>query len=170
MDEVVIAAYDPAWPEVFAGEAQAIRQALGDTLVAIEHVGSTAVPGLAAKPIVDIMVGVHSLENAKAAIPELESFGCSYWREDTIPARLYFVKGLPPNGPRSHHIHFVERQSEFWRTHLLFRDYLRTHSEAAQNYAALKRDLALQYRDDREAYTDAKAAFIQAALDKANHA
>lgn len=167
MDDIIIVKYDPAWPAKFAGEAQKLREVLGTNLAAIEHAGSTAVPGLSAKPIIDILVGVHSLEAAKASIPEIEALGYGYWREDTIPRRLYFVKGLPPNGPRSHHIHFVEIGTDFWRTHLLFRDILRADPNEAKRYEGLKRLLAAQFTDDREAYTDGKAEYIQAVLEKA---
>ena len=123
-----------------------------------------------AKPIIDILVGVHSLETAKAAVPKIEALGYGYWREDTIPRRLYFVKGLPPNGPRSHHIHLVEQGTEFWRTHLLFRDILRADPNEARRYKALKRCLAAEFIDDREAYTNGKASYIHAVLDTHYHA
>ena len=167
MDEIVVVDYDPTWPAKFAAEAQILRKILSGNLAGMEHVGSTSVPSLAAKPIIDILIGVHSLEAAKAAVPEIEALGYSYWREDTIPKRLYFVKGLPPNGPRSHHIHLVEYDTEFWRTHLLFRDKLRADLEEARCYANLKRKLAAQFAGDREAYTEGKAAYIQAVLQKA---
>ena len=165
MDEISVVEYDPSWPTKFAEEAQKLREVIRTNLAGIEHVGSTAVPGLSAKPIIDILVGVHSLEAAKAAIPEIEALGYGYWREDTIPRRLYFVKGLPPNGPRSHHIHLVEKDTEFWRTHLLFRDVLRADPDEAKHYAELKLRLAAQFANDREAYTDGKSDFIQAVLD-----
>ncbi len=169
MDEVVVAEYDPSWPVRFVEEAERIRQVIGDNFAATAHIGSTAVPGLAAKPIIDIMVGVHSLGAANASVPAMEALGYSYWREDTMPKRLYFVKGLPPNGPRTHHVHLVERESDFWRTHLLFRDYLRAHPGTAHDYAALKQNLAEQFRSDREAYTDAKSEFIRNVMQKATN-
>ena len=167
MDDIIIVKYDPAWPAKFAGEAQKLREVFGDNLAAIEHAGSTAVPGLSAKPVIDILIGVPLLEAAKAAIPKIEALGYGYWREDTIPRRLYFVKGLPPNGPRSHHVHLVEKDSEFWRTHLLFRDILRADPEEARRYEELKLRLAARFTDDREAYTDGKADYIEAVLRKA---
>ena len=167
MDEIAVVDYDPMWPAKFVAEAQTLREILGDHLAEIAHVGSTAVPGLAAKPVIDILIGVYSLEAAKAAVPEIEALGYSYWREDTVPKRLYFVKGLPPHGPRSHHIHLVEQGSEFWRTHLLFRDFLRANPEEARRYADLKHKLAAQFAGDREAYTEGKAEYIQAVLQKA---
>ena len=121
MDEVNIVEYDPRWQTLFAQGAERIWQALGNDLVAeVEHIGSTAVPGMAAKPVIDIMVGVHSLVDAKSAVPILESLGYVYWREDPRPGRMFFVKGMPPSGKqRTHHVHIVEVNSEFWERKLL---------------------------------------------------
>ena len=168
MDEVVIAAYDPAWPEVFAGEAQAIRQALGDTFVAIEHVGSTAIPGLSAKPVIDIAVGVTSLVEAEAKISALEALGYDCRGENGIPGRLFFRKGLI-EFRRTHHLHLVEAGHEQWASMILFRDYLRSHPGDAQRYEALKRALAVKFQDNRKAYTNGKARFVQATLAKAKN-
>lgn len=166
MDEVVIAAYDPAWPEVFAGEAQAIRQALGDVLIGVEHVGSTAIPGLAAKPVIDIAVSVASLTAAEAKIPALEALGYDCRGENGIPGRLFFRKGLR-EFRRTHHLHLVEAGHEQWAAMLAFRDYLRARPGDAQRYEALKRALAEQFRDNRAAYSKGKTEFVQAILEKA---
>ncbi|MEH2240967.1 GrpB family protein [Nostoc sp.] len=167
MDEVNIVEYDPGWQTLFTEEAARIWQALGnDLVVQIEHIGSTAVPGMAAKPIIDIMVGVHSLVNAKSAVPILESLGYVYWREDPRPGRMFFVKGMPPYGKqRTHHVHIVEVESEFWERKL-FCDYLRRHPEEAKLYEALKRDLVVKFRSDREAYTNGKNDYIRAVMSK----
>ena len=166
MDEVVITKYDPSWPEVFAGEAQAIRQALGDTLVAIEHVGSTAIPGLAAKPIIDILAAVTSLAEAEARLAALEALGYDCRGENGIPGRLFFRKGLI-EFKRTHHLHIVGIGHEQWASMLAFRDYLRSHPGDAQRYEALKRALSEKYRDNRRAYTNGKASFVEAILEKA---
>ena len=166
MDEVVIAAYDPAWPQVFAGEAQAIRQALGETLVEIEHVGSTAIPGLAAKPVIDIAVSVTSLAEAEAKIPALEALGYDCRGENGIPGRLFFRKGLA-EFRRTHHLHLVEAGHEQWESMLAFRNHLRVHPGSVQRYEALKRALAERVRDNRAAYTKGKSRFVQATLEKA---
>jgi GrpB-like predicted nucleotidyltransferase (UPF0157 family) len=157
---VVIVNYDQAWPRLFAAEEKTLRRALGDA-VQIEHVGSTAVPGLVAKPIIDIMVGVHRLGDAAAYIAPLEQLGYEYVPEfeEFIPERRYFRKG-PPTG-RTHHLHMVEQGTAFWKQHILFRDWLRTHPRDAGVYAELKRELAARYRTDRDAYTDAKTEFIR---------
>lgn len=166
MDEVVIAAYDPSWPEVFAGEAQAIRQVLGDTLIGIEHVGSTAIMGLASKPIIDIVVSVSSLAAGTAATPALEALGYDCRGENSIPGRLFFRKGLI-EFRRTHHLHLVEAGHEQWESMLTFRDYLRSHPSDARRYEELKRALAEKFRDNRSAYTNSKADFVQAVLEKA---
>ncbi|MEH2157776.1 GrpB family protein [Nostoc sp.] len=168
MDEVNIVEYDPRWATLFTEEAERIWQALGnDLVVEIEHIGSTAVPGMAAKPVIDMMVGVRSLVDAKSAIPALESLGYVYWYEDPRPGRMFFVKGMPPYGKqRTHHIHIVEIESEFWERKL-FCDYLRKHPEEAKRYEALKRDLAASFQSDREAYTSGKNDYIRALMVKA---
>lgn len=168
MDEVIIVEYDPLWPVLFEQEATRLRQILAQKLiVCIEHFGSTAVPGLAAKPIIDLLVGVNSLTLAKqVAVSQLEALGYSYWSDNPDPRRMFFVKGLPSNGLRTHHIHMVEPNSELWER-LLFRDYLRNHPDEAQRYAYLKRDLAQRFATDREAYTGAKAEYVQSVMQKA---
>ena len=177
MDEIALVDYDPRWPEQFAAEAARVQAALGDDLVVtVEHFGSTAVPGLAAKPIIDLLVVVRSLESARSrAVPALEAIGYAYWLTDPAPDRMFFVKGLPPNGPRTHHVHIVDlsisldpRIGEFsFADRLLFRDYLRAHSEEARRYENLKRGLALQFAADREAYTEGKTDYIYAVMQKA---
>lgn len=165
MDEVIIVEYDPRWQNLFAAEGARIKEALDkNILVTIEHIGSTAVPGLAAKPIIDLMVGVRSLVDAQSAISPLEALGYLYWRENPDPARMFFVKGMPPSGrQRTHHVHIVEVDGEFWQR-LLFRDYLRIHKDEAQRYAALKRELAARFRNDRQRYTDGKSEYIKAVM------
>jgi GrpB-like predicted nucleotidyltransferase (UPF0157 family) len=168
MDEIEIVEYDSYWSTLFEQESIRILNALGsDKVVAIEHFGSTAVPGLAAKPIVDLMVGVHSLEAAQLLIPLLEALEYVYWRDDPRPGRMFFIKGMPPYGlGRTHHVHVVEVYGKFWER-LLFRDYLRSHPEEAKCYERLKRDLAVRFRTDREGYTKGKSAYIQIIMEKA---
>ena len=177
MDNIVIVAYDPLWPEQFSAEAARIRAALGDDLVVtIEHFGSTAIPGLSAKPIIDLLVAVRSLPDMRQrGIPALEALGYAYWSENPAPDRMFFVKGLPPNGPRSHHIHVVEpgvsqdpRLGEFlFADRLLFRDVLRADPEEAQRYGSLKRQLAAEFPHDREAYTNGKTDYVYGVMQKA---
>jgi GrpB-like predicted nucleotidyltransferase (UPF0157 family) len=156
---IIICDYDPAWPLQAATAMGAIRSALGDRLLAIEHVGSTSVPGLAAKPILDLMAGVPSLDEARACIPAVEALGYTYRPGDSIPERVYFNRG--PEGARTHHLHMVVFGGAFWVRHIAFRDALRADPALAAEYATLKRRLATQYGSDRVGYTEAKTDFIR---------
>ena len=151
--------YDASWPERFEEERKALAPVIGAYVTGtIEHVGSTAVPGLAAKPLIDIMVGVESLDASRPALSMLEALEYCYfpYRPDAEP---WFCKPSPRF--RTHHLHLVPFRSRAWIECLAFRDYLRTHPDAAADYAILKRQLAERYRFDREAYTDAKEPFIR---------
>lgn len=168
MDEIIIVDYDPGWPEKYEQEAARLRAALDPSLIIrIEHIGSTSIPNLPAKPIIDLLVGVTSLDRARQeAIPALEALGYAFWFDNPDKDHLFFVKGLPPNSPRSHHVHIVEMNNDHWDS-VVFRDYLRAHPAEAARYAALKRDLAVRYRADREAYTEAKGDFVREIMEKA---
>jgi GrpB-like predicted nucleotidyltransferase (UPF0157 family) len=166
-DEIFLVDYRPQWPALFEQEATILKETLNkQNIVAIEHFGSTAIPGLRAKPIIDIMVLVKSLAEAKKDIPGLEALGYAYWADNPQKDRLFLVKGLPPNGPRTHHIHIAETETGF-HERLLFRDYLKSHPAVAQEYADLKATLAAQYKEDREAYTAAKTDFVTKVMEKA---
>ena len=168
MDEIVVVGYDPSWVKLFQEEVALIEKILDrDLITRIEHFDSTAVPSLSAKPIIDLLVGVSSLKRAgEIAVSPLESLGYAYWIDNPDPQRMFFVKGLPPNSPRTHHIHMVEPDSVLWER-LLFRDYLRQHSEEAAKYAELKYKLAQYYSGDREAYTRGKTEYIKSVMEKA---
>jgi GrpB-like predicted nucleotidyltransferase (UPF0157 family) len=165
MDDVHITAYDPTWPAQFTAEARQLRAVLDPQLIlGIEHFGSTAIPGLAAKPIIDILIAVTALDRAKARLVQpICGLGYVYWADNPKPDRMFFVKGMPPYGThRTHHIHITETDGEMWQRRLTFRDHLRAHPDEARRYAALKHDLAARYPTDRERYTDAKTAYIEA--------
>jgi GrpB-like predicted nucleotidyltransferase (UPF0157 family) len=149
--------HDELWHQLFAEERTQLCNAVGEHIVAIEHIGSTSICGLSAKPIIDIAVAVRKLADGEKCIAPIEDVGYKYRGELGIPGRLYFVKGKP----RTHHVHMVELDSDFWRSHLLFRDYLRQHPQAAKEYENLKMELAQKYKDNREAYTEGKAVFIE---------
>jgi GrpB-like predicted nucleotidyltransferase (UPF0157 family) len=153
--------YDPRWPALFEEERQRILNATAAWVDRIEHVGSTAIRGMAAKPIIDILIGLRSIDDARKCIPRLEAIGYEYVpeHERQIPERRYFRKG--PVESRTHHIHMVESSSAFFREHLLFRDYLRAHPKDAKQYEGLKRVLAARHENDREAYTKSKTEFIE---------
>ena len=169
MDEVEIVNYDPRWPILFDEEAKRLRATLDPSLITgLEHFGSTAVPGLSAKPIIDILIAVRSLADAQASFVEaLQNLDYVYWADNPNKDRMFFVKGMPPFGSRrSHHVHVTEPHGEMWRR-LAFRDYLRAHPEEAGTYEQLKRRLATEHQRDREAYTDAKSAYIDSVMRKA---
>jgi GrpB-like predicted nucleotidyltransferase (UPF0157 family) len=169
MDEIEIVGYDPRWPLLFDEEAARLRRVLDPSLVVgLEHFGSTAIPGLPAKPIIDILIAVRSLTAAKASfVDALRNLDYVYWADNPKQDRMFFVKGMPPFGSkRSHHVHITEPQGEMWQR-LLFRDYLRAHPEEAVTYAHLKRRLATEHPTDREAYTDAKSAYVESVMQKA---
>jgi|SRR5580658_8776075 GrpB-like predicted nucleotidyltransferase (UPF0157 family) len=164
MDDVQIVPYDPEWANLFAVESERLRAVLDPELVLdIEHFGSTAVLGLAAKPIIDILIAVRSLAQAKATIIQpIIALGYVYWAENPKPDRMFFVKGMPPYGERrTHHVHITQPDGEMWRRRLPFRDYLRANPAEAQRYEALKRDLAARYPADREQYSDAKTEYVE---------
>jgi GrpB-like predicted nucleotidyltransferase (UPF0157 family) len=174
-EEVAIVPYDPRWPELFQREAEHLRTCIPRGLIRrIEHFGSTAVPGLAAKPVVDLLVEVTSLRAARGQIaPILQARGYDYfWRptfgDSTPPWYAFFIK-RDGRGTRTHHVHMVTRRRAF-REHwdrILFRDYLIAHPELAQEYARLKERLATDHPNDRVAYTDGKSQFIAEVMKRA---
>ena len=167
-DPVVVVPYNEAWPSLFEEERARIERAIGPWVEEIEHVGSTAVPGLAAKSVVDIMVGVKSLDNTPILVERLEAVGYEYVPEfeRQMPQRRYFRKLR--RGRRTHQIHLVERSdAEFWDRHVLFRDYLRRHPGVAEEYALLKHEFSGRFREDRAAYTEAKTLFIREVVRRA---
>lgn len=165
MDEVEIVAYDPAWSARFASLGRALRAELGEVACRIDHIGSTSVPGLAAKPIVDLQVSVGSFEPLDAFRQPLERLGWVYRASNTERTKRYFRE--PPGQPRTHlHIRRAGSFSEQWA--LLFRDYLRAHREAAAEYEAVKRRLAAEFRHDRHGYTDAKVPFLWQLIHRAD--
>ena len=155
---VEIVDYDPSWPERFEEEAKVLRRELAAWLVGpVEHIGSTAISGLAAKPVIDIMAGVETLDASRPAIVALADQGYCY-----APYRPrsehWFCKPSP--ALRTHHLHLIPFESRRWNEAIAFRDYLRVHSQIASEYEDLKRRLAQKYHFDREAYTEAKGPFI----------
>jgi GrpB-like predicted nucleotidyltransferase (UPF0157 family) len=160
---IEVTAYDESWPARFAEWRARLAAALRPAAIRIEHVGSTAVPGLAAKPIIDIQVSVANLEDEASYVPAIEASGVRLRARE--PGHRYLRP--PADRPRAVHVHVCEAGSAWERDHLLFRDYLRAHPVARDTYAGLKLQLAQRYPDDRLAYTDAKSAFILDALEAA---
>jgi GrpB-like predicted nucleotidyltransferase (UPF0157 family) len=150
---VEVVPYSDLWPLLYAQEAERIRAALGGSLRVIEHVGSTAVPGLAAKPVVDIALSVEAFDDLDIAA--LEELGYEYVPEfeDELPNRRYFRRP-------GFHVHAYEREHEEFIDFLRFREYLRTHAEDARDYGELKQRLAAEFSDRRDEYQAAKAPYI----------
>jgi GrpB-like predicted nucleotidyltransferase (UPF0157 family) len=156
---IVIVEYDPAWPEAFEGLRERAATAVGNVAIAIEHIGSTAVPGLAAKPVIDLVIVVESPDVARA-IDRLTAIGYVHRGNLGVEGREAFDA---PKGERGHHLYVCPSDSEELRAQLAFRDRLRNEPVLASEYEALKRDLAARFREDRMGYTDAKTDFVVAA-------
>lgn len=160
---IEVVPYDPLWPSRFAEERELLERVLAPWLTGpVEHVGSTAVRGLAAKPVIDIMAGVESLEASRDAIDTLREVGYRY-APYRVEVMHWFCKPKP--SLRTHHLHLVPTGSALWEDRLVFRDRLRADGTLARRYAELKIALAAHHPRDREAYTRAKGAFIVAALE-----
>lgn len=164
-DVIAVVEYDPRWPAFYEEEKARIVGAIGSVIVAVEHVGSTAVPGLGAKPIIDIMVGIRDFALGERCVQPLASLGYEHRPDDNIPGRLFFRRF--DKEVRTHHLHVTEMGSDFWERHLLFRDFLRAHPEEARAYYELKKALAAEFVTNREGCTEAKTPFIEAAVAKA---
>ena len=159
--------YDRAWPQSAASEIILLRDVLPkEHILDIQHVGSTAVPGMLAKPIIDIQIATSSLNTLKPiAISTLKKLGYEYWYDNPDKERLFFAKGMPPFGDkRTHHVHIVEPGSRHWSEKIMFRDYLISHPDIAREYEQLKIKLAREYTYDREQYTREKTNFINTIL------
>jgi GrpB-like predicted nucleotidyltransferase (UPF0157 family) len=157
--------YDPAWPGLYAAEAKRIEKffAAAGLALTLEHVGSTAIPGLAAKPVLDILGGYPNGARVDDYIDALAKADYLHRGEQGIPGREFFRRG----NPRSYHLHLAEVDSQFWRDHLTFRNRLRADKSLRDAYAALKLDLAAQFPRDREAYIEGKGPFVKEILGRA---
>jgi GrpB-like predicted nucleotidyltransferase (UPF0157 family) len=163
MTAVHLVPYDSTWPLEFAAEAERIERACSGLPMKLEHIGSTAVPGLAAKPVIDILAGRPGSVAGKAYVAAFRQLGYEHKGSFGVPGRNYFRRGTP----RSHHVHLVSWSGELWRDHLLFRDYLRAHPAVAREYETIKRELAIMYVQDKERYTDAKGPFVRSIVRRA---
>lgn len=163
-EQVALQAYSPSWPALFAAERDRLLSQRLPGLLDIQHIGSTAVPGLAAKPIIDMLAGVESMAVAASLAGPLCQSGYTTSAEfnATLTDRKWFMRWA--DGHRTHHLHLVVHQGEVWRQHIQFRDALRADPQLAARYLALKTELAARHAQDREAYTDAKAEFIRSVM------
>jgi len=159
---VRVVPYDPRWPDLFQAELERLTAALLPLVATIEHIGSTAVPGLAAKPVLDILAGYDDPELLQEFIVRFEAAGYEHRGEQGIPGREFFRRG----NPRSYHVHFTRTGNLFWLRHLGFRDLLRVDPALRDAYADLKHQLAARFPTNREAYIEGKTDFIQGALEK----
>jgi len=157
--------YNSQWKEFYRKESELISSTISDYLVDIQHIGSTAIPGIIAKPIIDIAVAINSLENIEKIIGPLSEIGFIYRGEQGIPDRHMFVKG--GEELRTHHMHVMHKSHYEWKKHILFRDYLMNHPKEVKKYSELKRRLEKQFKHDRESYTESKSEFIEGILEKA---
>ncbi|MBN1991315.1 MAG: GrpB family protein [Anaerolineae bacterium] len=158
-DDVYLVDYDPTWPQQFTEFARWLRDHLGpDIVLRVEHFGSTAIPGLPAKPIIDVLVEVPSFATAKQrAVPLFNNEQWEYW---WYAGHMMFIKRKKLMGRRTHHLHMAPQGHRLWEG-LAFRDYLRANPQEARRYATLKQALAAHYQQDRERYTQAKTKFVQ---------
>ena len=163
--QIVLVPYNPSWPSKFEEEKKLIEQTIGEFITGgIHHIGSTAVPGLSAKPVIDILVGVESLEASKPCIKLFSKIQYCYfpYKPDI---EHWFCK--PSDEYRTHHLHMIPTSHPEFRSRLAFRDYLKSRPEDLVKYEQLKKKLAEEFKNDREAYTDAKTKFVKEILAKA---
>ncbi|MBI1334866.1 MAG: GrpB family protein [Armatimonadetes bacterium] len=155
--------YDPLWPELYEREATRLKEVLGDWILQIEHVGSTAIPGMDAKPIIDIGIAIADFEAAFDTVHLMAELDYVFRGEQGVPRRHFFILGRP----RTHHVHMSEITGPDWIHRLAFRDYLRTHLDMAEEYRAIKARLAAEFPRDISGYSSGKDAFVQKVLDLA---
>jgi GrpB-like predicted nucleotidyltransferase (UPF0157 family) len=164
--DLTIVPYRSEWIDLYEREADLLRSVLGHKALQIEHIGSTSIPGMMAKPIIDMMVAVVSLAQATELIPEIEALGYIYKSHDTIPERMFFAKESAPEH-RTHHLNLAEMESGFWKYQLAFRDHLRAHDEIAGEYVDLKKRIAEDYAQTHQLDLEAKSKFVASVLELA---
>ncbi len=164
-EDIVLVDYRDTWPEEFGSEAERLQEAIGPYVTGgIHHVGSTAIPGMTAKPIIDILVGVRDLDSSRGCRELLRPL--DYWYAPYLPEVMHwFCKPSPAS--RTHHLHLIPTGSPRYLEEIAFVDYLHAHPETARDYAVLKRQLAQRFRTDREAYTDGKGEFVSEVTQRA---
>ena len=166
LEIVVVSEYDPEWINEYEQEKVKIRRVLSDVLLRIEHIGSTSIPKLGSKPIIDMMVGVADIQQvSEVYITGLEGIGYEYVFKPDFPERRFFRRGEWRAG--THHLHIYEYESENWMNNILFRDYLKNDSSMMEEYYFLKKKLEQQHKHDRVAYTDGKSDFIGMVIEMA---
>ena len=160
MRRVEVVPHDPGWRDAFEAEAVRVSAALGENVVAVHHIGSTSIPNIYAKPVIDLLVEVGDISEVDGRSSAMESHGYEVMGEYGIPGRRYFRKD-DREGVRTHHVHAFEAGSAEAERHLAFRDYMVAHPKEAQSYSELKRKLAKEHPLDIDGYMDGKDAFIK---------
>ena len=160
MSKVEVVPHDPRWRDAFEAEAKHVAAALGGNVVAVHHIGSTAIPNIYAKPVVDLLVEVRDITEVEGRSSAMESLGYEVMGEYGIPGRRYFLKD-DREGTRTHHVHAFEAGSAEVERHLAFRDYMIAHPGDAQRYGELKRRLAEEHPQSMDEYMDGKDGFIK---------
>lgn len=151
--------YTDEWKRLYNKEEEIMLSIIKDYVIDIQHIGSTSIPGLTAKPIIDIIIGIKTFTDLPIIIKELKANGYIYRPKSSTDERVLFVKGT--DGIRTHHIHVVKWKGDEWNNNILFRDYLTKYSEIAEEYSKLKNSLSKKYKNDRNTYTESKNEFIQ---------
>ncbi len=164
---VKLARFSPEWIKLYKDEEKRLENAIGSSVIDIQHIGSTSIPWLCAKPIIDILVGVDSMRTADKTISIMEKIGYRFKGEAGIPGRYFFVKGTEDK--RTHHLHMIVHNTERWGNYLLFRECLLKDKTIRENYCKLKINLAKKYEHNRELYTESKTDFINETLVKAKN-
>ena len=157
---VRLADYDARWPLLFAAEEERIRSQCRTLALRLEHVGGTSIPGMCAKPVLDIAAAHPRAARIEDYVAAFVRAGYQFRGERGLPGRQYFRRGQP----RTYHVHLVEEDSQLWRDYIAFRDYLRAHAEISDRFAEVKRALAARFGTDREGYTNAKSPHVQEIL------
>ena len=166
---VTLVPYDKTWPREFQKEKKKLKAILGDNLIAIEHCGSTAIPGVSAKPIIDILIGVKTLKKEGGRCARLLGAVYNYYKRHSYSPSIRFLVVKGSESKRTHYVHIIRYKGDIWNRALLFRDYLREHKKDAQTYAKLKTVLSKKHGDDRGVYTEKKTKFIKRILRKTNN-
>ncbi|MEI6519551.1 MAG: GrpB family protein [bacterium] len=160
---VKLSPFSPQWEKLYKIEEKRIADALGALAMDIQHIGSTSIPGLSAKPVIDIAIMIPQISDLDKCIPLMESAGFEYLGDFGLPGRNFFVLG----NPRTCHVHMVEKGSNHWKQWIIFRDYLVAHPDVAEKYDSLKKELAEKFPNDRESYLAGKAPLIAEILENA---
>ena len=158
-DNLVLAEYKNEWPIIYSEEKRMLSEALKDYKTIIEHIGSTAIPGMMAKPIIDIMIGVNKEEDLLLCVKHLEIIGYVNFGECGRPGRIFMVKGKPENC--THHLHIVKSGCKFWEDNLFFREYIKNNKHMADEYKNIKLNLIEEFKDSRTMYRIMKSEFIE---------